>query len=70
MTGRTGSPVKIVQKAGAVCLLFNRWFTSGILNKSTVSESRNVPCDDLCGESETFMESFDDVSPVLSVEIL
>ena len=23
-------------KAGAVCLLFNRWFTSGILNKSTV----------------------------------
>ena len=47
---------KIVRKAGAVCLLFNRWFTSGILNKSTVSESRNVPCDDLCGESESFTE--------------
>ena len=37
---------------GAVCLLFNRWFTSGILNKSIVSESRKVPCDDLCGERE------------------
>ena len=48
--------VKIVWKVGAVCLLFNRWFTSGILNKSTVSESRKVPCDDLCGESESFTE--------------
>ena len=47
---------KIVLKAGVVCLLFNRWFTSGILNKSTVSESRKVPCDDLCGESESFTE--------------
>ena len=37
--------------AGAVCLLFNRWFTSGILNKSTVSESRKVPCDDLMHQS-------------------
>ena len=27
---------KIVWKAGAPCLLFNRWFTSRILNKSTV----------------------------------
>ena len=36
--------VKIVWKVGAVCLLFNRWFTSGILNKSTVSESRIVYC--------------------------
>ena len=40
-------------KEEAVCLLFNRWFTSGILNKSTVSESRKVPCDDLCEESES-----------------
>ena len=31
---------------------------------------RKVPCDDLCGESESFTESFDDVSPVLSVEVL
>ena len=46
-------------KAGAVCLLFNRWFTSGILNKSTVSESRKVPCDDLCGESESFTKCCD-----------
>ena len=38
-------------KAGAICVLFNRWFTSGILNKSIVSESRKVPCDDLCGEN-------------------
>ena len=36
--------------------LFNSWFTSGILIKSTVSESRKVPCDDLCGESESFTE--------------
>ena len=27
---------KIVWKEGALCLLFNRWFTSGILDKSTV----------------------------------
>ena len=27
------------------------------------------PCDDLCGESASFKEWFDDVSPVLSVEI-
>ena len=47
---------KIVWKVGAVCLLFDRWFTSRILNKSTVSESRKVPCDDLCGESESFKE--------------
>ena len=26
------------------------------LNKSIVSESRKVPCDDLCGESERFTE--------------
>ena len=45
-----------VEEAGAVCLLFNRWFTSGILNKSIVSASRKVPCDDLCGESERFTE--------------
>ena len=24
------------------------------LEKTTVSESRKVPCDDLCGESESF----------------
>ena len=47
---------KTVLKVGAVCILFNRWFTSGILNKSTVSESRKVPCDDLCGESDSFTE--------------
>ena len=52
-------------KAVAVC-----WLTSGILNKSTVSELRKVPCDDLCGDGESFTEYFDDVSPVLSVEIL
>ena len=46
--------VKIVWKAGPVCLLFNRWFTPGILNKSTVSESRKVRCDDLCGEKREF----------------
>ena len=40
--------VKIVWKVGAVWLLFNGWFTSRILNKSTVSELRKVPCDDLC----------------------
>ena len=57
-------------KAGAVCLLFNRWFTSGILNKSTVSVSRKVPSDDLCGKNESFTEYFDDVSSVLGVEIL
>ena len=45
---------KIVWKVGAVCLLFNLWFTSGILNKSTVSESRKVPYDDLCGQRESF----------------
>ena len=28
--------VKIVLKSGSLWLLFNRWFTSGILNKSTV----------------------------------
>ena len=43
-------------RVGALCLLFIRWFTSGILNKSTVSELRKVPCDDLCGESKSFME--------------
>ena len=48
--------VKNWWKAGALCLLFNRWFTSRLLNKSTVSESRKVPCDDLCGESESFTE--------------
>ena len=48
--------VKIVWKVGAVWLLFNGWFTSRILNKSTVSELRKVPCDDLCGESESFTE--------------
>ena len=41
-----------------------------VLNKSTVSESRKVPCDNLCGESERFTEQFDDVLPVLSVGIL
>ena len=45
---------KIVFEAGTVGVVFNRWFTSGILNKSIVSESRKVPCDDLCGESERF----------------
>ena len=60
----------LVKNLEAICLLFNRGFTSGILNKSIVSESRKVPCDDLCGESESFTEQFDDVSPVLSVEIL
>ena len=48
--------VKNCVEGRAVCLLFNRWFTSGILNKSIVSESRKVPCDDLCGESEIFTE--------------
>ena len=48
--------VKNCFEGGAVCLLFNRWFTSRILNKSTVSESRKVPCDNLCGESEVFIE--------------
>ena len=34
--------------------LFNRyWIGHG---RSTVSESRKVPCDDLCGESESFTE--------------
>ena len=28
----------------------------GVLNKSTVSESRKVLCDDLYGESESFTE--------------
>ena len=48
--------VKNCVEGGALCLLFHRWFTSGILNKSIVSESRKVPCDDLCGESERFTE--------------
>ena len=48
--------VKHCVEGGAVCLLFNHWFTSGILNESIVSESRKVPCDDLCGESESFTE--------------
>ena len=48
--------VKICVEGRGRCLLFNRWFTSGILNKSMVSESRKVPCDDLCGESERFTE--------------
>ena len=43
--------------------------TSGIFNKSTVSESRKAPCDDLWGESKIFTD-VDYVSPVLSVEIL
>ena len=50
-----------------VYLLFNRWFTSGILNKSSISESRKVPCDDLCAESETFTDWFPNVSPLLSI---
>ena len=48
--------VKNCVEGGAVWLLFTRWFTSGILNKSTVSELKKVPCDDLCGESESFTE--------------
>ena len=43
-------------RRGLYVSFFKRWFTSGILNKSTVSESRKVPCDDLCGESESFTE--------------
>ena len=35
-----------------------------------LSVSREVPCDDLCGESEGFTEEFDDVLLVLNVEIL
>ena len=49
--------VKNYVEGGAVYLLLNRWFTSGILNKLTVSDqSRKVPCDDLCGENESFPE--------------
>ena len=36
LTRTKTSSLKIVWKAGAPCLLFNRWFTSRILNKSTV----------------------------------
>ena len=45
-------------------------FSSGILNKSIECVSPEIfPCDDLCGESASFTEQFNDVSPVLSVEI-
>ena len=48
--------VKNVLKAGAPCLLFKRWFTSGILDESTCLSREKFPCDDLCGESESFTE--------------
>ena len=35
---------------------FQSLVTSGILNKSIVRESSKVPCDDLCGESDSFTE--------------
>ena len=45
-------------------------FSSGILNKSIECVSPEIfPCDDLCGESASFTEQFNDVSPVLSVEV-
>ena len=45
----------VVKNCYTVCLLFNRWFTSVILNKSTVS-GEEFPCADVCGESEDFSE--------------
>ena len=47
---------KIVFEAGTVGVVFNRWFTSGILNKSIVSEYTKVQCDDLCGQRQRFTE--------------
>ena len=47
--------VHVVKNCYTVCLLFNRWFTSVILNKSTVS-GEEFPCADVCGESEDFSE--------------
>ena len=57
-----------VQKAGRVgapCLLFNHWFTWII----DCASREKFPRDDLCGDSANFKEWFDDISPVLSVEI-
>ena len=48
--------VKNCVEGGGCTSPFQPLFTSGILNISTVSESRKVPCDNLCGESETFTE--------------
>ena len=59
-------------EGGAPCLLFICWFISGILHEDIDCVSgEKFPCDDLCGESESFTEQFEDVSnsPVLSVEI-
>ena len=53
-----------------MCPFQNGSSTSGILNKLTVSAK--FTCDDLCGESESYIEIelCDDISPVLSVETL
>ena len=40
-------------KVGSAEIYWERW---KFMNKSIVSELRKVPCDDLCGESESFTE--------------
>ena len=48
--------VKHCVEGGACMSPFQPLVTSGILNKSIISESSKVPCDDLCGESDSFTE--------------
>ena len=48
--------VKNCVEGGGCMSPFQPLVTSGILNKSIVSKSRKVPCDDLCGERESFTE--------------
>ena len=48
--------VKNCLEGGGCMSPFQPLILSGILNKSSVSESRKVACDNLCGESESFTE--------------
>ena len=61
---------KIVWKAGAPCLLFNRWFTSRILNKSTVWLEKSFHRRFMCRMRQFFRVIWRVISPVLNVEIL
>ena len=61
---------KIVWKAGAPCLLFNRWFTSRILNKSTVWLEKSFHRRFRCRMRQFFRVIWRVILPVLNVEIL
>ena len=64
------SSSKIVWKAGAPCLLFNRWFTSRILNKSTVWVEKSFHRRFMCRMRQFFRVIWRVILPVLNVEIL